>query len=137
MWLLESHQLALAFCSLGTCNSSNAAKAPFNTSTYLKYAAIYGSFAWHSPVTCPVTNWVSLFAKRLWAPISLAKSIPAISASYSAWLLLALKAKRKACSINTPLGPSKIIPALLPCWLEDPSTESIHCDPNSHMMWFQ
>ena len=122
---------ALAFCSLGTCTSSNVAKAPFNISTYLKYAAIYGSFAWYSPVTCPVTNWESLFARRLWAPISLANSIPTISASYSTWLLLTLKAKRKVCSINTPLGPSKIFPVPLPYWLEDPSTESIHCDPNS------
>ncbi|RDY04873.1 hypothetical protein CR513_11352, partial [Mucuna pruriens] len=55
-----------------------------------------------------------------------ASLIPAKSASYSAWLLLALKSKCRLCSTNTPFGPSKITPAPLPVWLDDPSTDKYH-----------
>ena len=82
-----------------------------------------------TPVTCPVTNKESLFTSKPFAPISLANKIPTIRASYSAWLLLALKANRRACLISNPFGPSKITPTPLPCWLEEPSTESIHLKP--------
>ncbi|MCI38382.1 hypothetical protein A2U01_0059610, partial [Trifolium medium] len=40
--------------------------------------------------------------------------MPAIRASYSAWLLLALKAKCNDCSTKTPSGPSRTTPAPLP-----------------------
>jgi len=40
--------------------------------------------------------------------------------------LLALKANRRVCSISNPFGLSKMTLALLPCWLEDPSTEKTH-----------
>ncbi|MCI84080.1 hypothetical protein A2U01_0105356, partial [Trifolium medium] len=40
--------------------------------------------------------------------------MPAIRASYSAWLLLALKVKRRDCSTSTPSGPSRTTPAPLP-----------------------
>ncbi|MCH91573.1 hypothetical protein A2U01_0012500, partial [Trifolium medium] len=52
--------------------------------------------------------------------------MPAINASYSAWLLLALKAKRNDCSIRTPSGPSKTTLAPLPLRLDDPSTDNVH-----------
>ena len=80
--------------------------------TYLKYEAICGSLAWYSPVTCLVINNESLFTNKLRVPSSLANNIPATKASYSAWLLMALKANLRACSINSPL---------------DPSTEYHHC----------
>ena len=104
---------ARAFCSLGTCINSNTAKRPSES-------------LWHDILLLlsPVTRRESLFANKLCAPISLANSILAIRASYSAWLLLALKANRRACSINSPFGPSRMMPASLPCWLEEPSTES-------------
>ena len=117
---------ARAFFSLGTCTSSNIANDPFRTWTYTKYAAIRGSLAWYSPFTWPVTSRESLFANKLCAPISLANSMPTMRASYSDWLLLALKANCRACSINSPFGPSNMTPTLLPCWLEDLSTESTH-----------
>ncbi|MCI91301.1 hypothetical protein A2U01_0112595, partial [Trifolium medium] len=41
---------------------------------------------------------------------------------------LALKAKRNDCSINTPSGPSKIIPAPLPLMLNAPSTDKVQGD---------
>ncbi|MCI91224.1 hypothetical protein A2U01_0112518, partial [Trifolium medium] len=52
--------------------------------------------------------------------------MPAIKASYFAWLLLALKAKRSDCSTKTPSGPSRTTPAPLPLKLDDPSTDSVH-----------
>ena len=119
-------RLALAFCSLGMCTSSNTANAFLKTWTYPRYATICGSLAWYSSVTWPVTSWESLFTSRPRAPISLARSIPAMRASYSTWLLLDLKANLRAYSINNPFGPSKITPTPLPYWLEDPSTESTH-----------
>jgi len=42
---------ARAFCSLGMCTSSNTANTLFKTWTYPRYATIYGSLAWYSPVT--------------------------------------------------------------------------------------
>ena len=122
---------ARAFCSRGTCTNSNTTKVSFRIWTYYRYAAIWGSFAWYSLVTCPVTSKESLFTSKLFTPISLASNIPAIRASYSAWLLLALKANRRACSINNPFGPSKMTPAPLPYWLEDTSTERTHLKPTS------
>ena len=50
-------------------------------------------------------------------------------ASYSTWLLLALKANRRACSISNPSGPSKMTPSPLPSKFEEPSTESTHLKP--------
>ena len=47
---------ARAFYSLGTYTNSNARKVSFKSTTYFKYEAICGSFAWYSHVTCPVTS---------------------------------------------------------------------------------
>ena len=117
---------AQAFCSLRTCTSSNVEKASFKNVMYLRYEANCWSLAWYSSVTCSITNNESLFAKKLWAPHSLANNIPTITASYLAWLLLALKANLKTYSINSPLGPCRMTLALLPCWLKDLSTERTH-----------
>ncbi|PNX70322.1 hypothetical protein L195_g057277, partial [Trifolium pratense] len=74
-----------------------------------------------------IVSWITV----LWLPgffvlASFDNSfIPAIKASYSAWLLLALKAKRNDCSIITPSGPSNTIPAPLPRTLEAPSTDRV------------
>jgi len=120
---------AREFCSLGTCTSSNMEKATFRSMTYLRYETNCGSLAWYSPVTCPVTSKESLFTNKLRAPNSLASNIPAIKASYSAWLLLTLKVNLRACLVNNPLGPSRMTLAPLPYWLEDPSMERTHYKP--------
>ncbi|KAK2429877.1 maturase K [Trifolium repens] len=57
--------------------------------------------------------------------ISFANFIPASKASYSAWLLLALKANLNDCSMRTLSGPSNTTPAPLPLMLEAPSTDRV------------
>ena len=69
-------------------------------------------------MTCLVTSSESLF--------TFANNIPAIKASYSAWLLLALNANLRACSIKSLFDLSRMNPTLLPCRLEDPLTEKTH-----------
>ena len=93
---------------------------------FIRYEASCGSLAWYSPMTCLVTSKESLFTNKLRTPNFLASNIPAIKASYSAWLLLALSTNLRACSIKSPLGPSTMTPAPLFCWLEDPSIERTH-----------
>ena len=77
--------------------------------------------------------------------MSLANSNPAMSASYSAWLLDVLNSKRKDYSICIFSGPSTTIPAPPILLLEEPSTCSVyvlsgcrHCynsDVNSAKHW--
>ena len=55
-------------------------------------------------LTCPTTSCESLRIERMSAPTASASSRPAIMASYSDSLLEALKPKRTACSILSPVG---------------------------------
>jgi len=75
---------ARLFCSRGTCSSLNAANEQDRVRTNSKYRANKGSLAWNSLDTCPVTRRESLFAISREAPSSLVRSIPTMSASYSA-----------------------------------------------------
>ena len=59
------------------------------------------------------------------APISFAKFNPIMKASYSVWLLVALKLKLRECLSVSPLGPSRMIPAPFPLMLEAPSMNNI------------
>ena len=122
---------AREFCSLGTWTRSNVEKVDLKIYTYLRYEASYGALASYSPVTFLVTSNESLFTSKLWAPNSLARNIPTIKASYSAWLLLALNANLRACSIKSSLVPSKMTPAPLPYWFKDPSTERTQQKPSA------
>ena len=53
-------------------------------------------------------------------PTSFASLRPASTTSYSAWLLVALNLKHKDCGKATLFNPSNMIPAPLPCRLEEP-----------------
>ncbi|RDY04870.1 hypothetical protein CR513_11359, partial [Mucuna pruriens] len=75
------------------------------------------------PLLVPSTSFSARYTGLL------ANLMPAKSASYSAWLLLALKSKCWLCSTNTLFGHSKITPAPLPAWLDDPSTDKYHSPP--------
>ena len=68
------------------------------------YFSIRGSFDSNSTLTCPTTSCESLRIKRLLAPTARARSSLAIMASYSDSLLEALKPRRTACSILSPVG---------------------------------
>ena len=79
---------------------------------------------WYSPVIWHVIRGESLLALRFSAPISCARYIPAMRASYSSWLLLALNSNLSDCSMKRSPGPSKTIPAPLPIKLDEPSTDN-------------
>ena len=90
------------------------------------YFSIQGSLNSNSALTCPTTNCESLQIKRLLAPTASASSSPAIMASYSDSLLKALKLKRIACSILSPVGEVNCRPIPAPDCLEAPSTQRVH-----------
>ena len=95
---------ALSLQSLGTCSSFQAERVLNFFLTREAYFVIRGSLDSNSALTCPTTNYESLQIKRLSAPTTSASSRPAIMASYSDSLLEALKPKRTACSILSPVG---------------------------------
>ena len=68
------------------------------------YFVIRGSLDSNYVLTCPTTSSESLRIKRRLAPTASTSSSPAIMASYSDSLLKALKPKRTACSILSPVG---------------------------------
>ena len=86
------------------------------------YFAIRGSLDSNSALTCPTTNCESLQIKRLLAPTTSASSSPAIMYSYSDSLLEALKPKRTACSILSPVREVNFRPIPALDFLEAPST---------------
>ena len=90
------------------------------------YFAIRGSLDSNSALTCPTTSCESLRIKRQSAPSASASFSPAIMASYSDSLLEALKPKRTACSILSPIGEVNCRPIPAPKCLEALSTQRIH-----------
>ena len=90
------------------------------------YFAIRGSLDSNSVLTCPTTSCESLRIKRMLAPMASASSSPTIMASYSDSLLEALKPKRTACSILSPVGEVNCRPIPAPDCLEAPSTQRVH-----------
>ena len=90
------------------------------------YFSIRGSLDSNSALTCPTTNYESLRIERLLAPTASASSRPAIMTSYSDSLLEALKPKRSACSILSPVGEVHCRPMPAPDCLEAPSTQRVH-----------
>ena len=61
-------------------------------------------------------------------PMSLARLSPAMSASYSASLFVALKPQHIACWIRSPSGEARTRPMWAPLTLLDLSTESVHLE---------
>ena len=99
------------------------------------YFAIRGSLDSNSALTCPTTSCESLRIKRLLAPTASASSSPAIMASYSDSLLEALKPKRTACSILSPIGDVNCRPVPAPDCLEAPSTQRVYQPFRSGKCW--
>ena len=90
------------------------------------YFSIHGSLESNSALTCPTTSCESLRIERLSAPTASASSRPAIMASYSDSLLEALKPKRTACSILSPVGEVNCRPMPAPDCLEALSAQRVH-----------
>ena len=90
------------------------------------YFSIRSSLDSNSSLTCPMTSCESLRIKRLLAPTARERSSPAIMALYSNSLFEALKPRRTACSILSPVGEVNCRPIPTPDCLEAPSTQRIH-----------
>ena len=90
------------------------------------YFTIPGSRDLNSSLTCPTTNWESLWIKSLLTDRAIASSSPARMASYSYSLLEALNPSRIACSILSPDGDFNCKPMPVPVCLDAPSTFSVH-----------
>ena len=94
--------------------------------TRKSYFAIRGSLDSNSALTYPTTSYESLRIKRLIAPTTSASSSSAIMASYFDSLLEALKSKRTACSVLSPVEEVNCRPMLALNCLEAPSTQRVH-----------
>ena len=88
--------------------------------------SIWGSLDSNSALTCPTTSCESLRIKRRLAPTTSASSNPTIMASYSDSLFEALKPKRTACLILSPVGEVNCRPIPAPECLEAPSTQRVY-----------
>ena len=115
--------LALSLQSWGTCSSFQAERV-FNFCLIrdLYFAIQDLNYA----LTCPTTSCESLQIERLSAPMASASSSPAIMASYSDSLLMALKPNRTACLILSLVGEVNYRPMPALVCLEAPSTLSAH-----------
>ena len=122
----EARASARSLLSLGICSSLQVVRVLNLCLTKEAYFSIRGSRDSNSALTCPTTSCESLIIQRLLAPTASASSSPAIMASYSDSLLEALKPKRTACSILSPIGEVNCSPMPTPDCLEAPSTQRVH-----------
>ena len=122
----EARASAHSLLSLGICSSFQVVRVLNFCLTKEAYFSIWGSRDLNSTLTCPTTSCESLRIQRLLAPMASASSSLAIMASYSDSLLEALKPKRAACSILSPVGEVNCNPMSAPDCLEAPSTQRVH-----------
>ena len=117
---------ALSLESWGICSNFQTEKLLKRYFTRDTYISIRGSRDSNSSLTCPTTNWESLWTRSLPANKVAASSSPDKMASYSDSLLEALNPSQIACSILFPYGDfkCKLIPA--PVCLDAPSMLSVH-----------
>ena len=117
----EAKASAFSLESLGICSSFQ--KRCFTRDTYF---TIRGSRDLNSSLTCPTTNWESLWTRSLLVDKVAASSSIARMASYSDSLLEALNPIRIACSILSSDGDfnNKSIPTSV-C-LDAPSLLNVH-----------
>ena len=128
------NRLVRPFCSLGMYSMIHSSYSPMSSFTLAKYCCSYGSLAWNSPWTWPITSWESPLITRLRIPNSFASPKLANSASYLDYLLLALNMNLRNCSMDTPLWSSRIILVPLPLLLDNPSTYNFHVHFSSSLV---
>ena len=106
---------AFSLESLGICSSFQTGKLLKRCFTRKTYFTIRGSRDSNSSLTCPTTNWESLWTRSLSANRAVASSSLARMASYSDSLLEALNLSRIAYLILSPDGDfnCKPMPALV------------------------
>lgn len=101
---------SLKFCSRSTCSTSKDMRQEYMLCTFFRYFISNGSLAWYYPMTWLKISWESLLVFSMEAPISKVWTMPAMRASYSTWLLLAVNLNFSVCSmtiLQAPLGPSQ------------------------------
>ena len=122
------------FCSLGMYSIVHSSNSPKSSFTLARYCYNWGSLAWNSPWTWPITSWESLLMVSLRTFNSLASLRLANKAAYLAWLLLFLNINLRACSIDIPFQSSRIILAPLHLQLDDPFVYNFHVRPSSSLV---
>ena len=122
----EAKASALSLESLGICSSFQTGKLLKRCFTRDTYFTIRGSRDSNSSLTCPTTNWESLWTRSLPADKVAASLIPTRMASYYDSLLEALNPSRIACSILSPDRDFNCKPIPTPVFLDAPSMLSVH-----------
>ena len=117
---------AFSLESLGICFSFKIGKLLKHCFTRETYFTIRGSRDSNSLLTCPTTNWESLWTRSLPTDRAAASSSPTRMASYFYSLLEALNLSRISCSILSPDGDfnCKLMPT--PICLDALSMLSVH-----------
>jgi hypothetical protein len=121
-----ARESARSLSSRGTLVTITFSKDLSISCTLDKYRFIFSPRASYSPRICPTTTYESLLTSRILTPSSRATSMPEMTASYSASLLLVGKASFIA---NSRCSPSRFIsttPTILLLLVEDPSIPRLH-----------
>lgn len=92
----------------------------------LQYLVSCAFKVWNSLCTCTTISRESPWTCSAFTPTSATMFIPAIRASYSASLLLVLKANLRESYNWSSSWPSSVTPAPLPLLFDDPSIVSIY-----------
>ena len=123
---IEARASAFSLEPLGICSSFQNGKLLKRCFTRETYFTIRGSRDSNSSLTCPTTNWESLWTRSLKADRVVASSSPARMASYSDSLLEALNPSRIPCSILSLDGDFNCKPMPPLVCLDAPSILSVH-----------
>ena len=122
----EARVFTFSLKSLGICSSFQTEKLLKRCFTREMYFTIRGSRDSNSSLTCPTTNWESLWTRSLPADRAIASSSPTRMAPYSDSLLEALNPSRITCSILSPDGDFNGKPMPTPVCLDASSILSVH-----------
>ena len=123
---IEAKASAFSLKSLGTCSSFQIGKMLKFCFTWETYFTIRGSRDSNSSLTCPTTNWESLWIISLPEDRATASSSLARMPSYSDSLLEALNPSWIACSISSLDGDFNCKPMPARVCINAPSILRVH-----------
>ena len=122
----EAKASTFSLDSLGICSTFQIGKLLKHCFTWETYFTIWGSRNLNSSLTCPTTNWESLWTRSLPADKATANSSLVRMASYYDSLLEALNPSRIAYSILSLDGDFNCKPMPAPVCLDAPLILSVH-----------